>query len=103
MNFSKLKKVLLRLFNSYIKKHLFKLIMALLLSLSVASSTGAIAWLLDPAVKKIFIDQNKTMLILIPLAIALAFTIKGGSLYAARTILIAISNDVVRVMQTQLA
>mgnify|MGYP003309754544 CR=1 FL=1 len=63
MNFSKLKKVLLRLFNSYIKKHLFKLIMALLLSLSVASSTGAIAWLLDPAVKKIFIDQNKTMLI----------------------------------------
>ena len=103
MNFSKLKKVLLRLFNSYIKKHLFKLIMALLLSLSVASSTGAIAWLLDPAVKKIFIDQNKTMLILIPLAIALAFTIKGGSLYTARTILIAISNDVVRVMQTQLA
>jgi len=103
MNFSKLKKVLLRLFNSYIKKHLFKLIMALLLSLSVASSTGAIAWLLDPAVKKIFIDQNKTMLILIPLAIAFAFTIKGGSLYAARTILIAISNDVVRVMQTQLA
>ena len=103
MNFSKLKKVLLRLFNSYIKKHLFKLIMALLLSLSVASSTGAIAWLLDPAVKKIFIDQNKTMLILIPIAIALAFTIKGGSLYTARTILIAISNDVVRVMQTQLA
>ncbi len=103
MNFSKLKKVLLRLFNSYIKKHLIKLIMALLLSLSVAGSTGAIAWLLDPAVKKIFIDQDKTMMLLIPVAIALAFTIKGGSLYTARTILITISNEVVRVMQTQLA
>ena len=103
MNFSKVKKILLRVFNSYVKKHLFKLIIALLLSLLVAGSTGAIAWLLDPAVKKIFMDQDKTMMLLIPIAIALAFTIKGGSLYKARTLLITISNDVVRVMQTQLA
>ena len=103
MNFSKVKKILLRVFNSYVKKHLFKLIIVLLLSLLVASSTGAIAWLLDPAVKKIFMDQDKTMMLLIPIAIALAFTIKGGSLYKARTLLITISNDVVRVMQTQLA
>ena len=95
MNFSKVKKILLRIFNSYVKKHLFKLIIALLLSLLVAGSTGAIAWLLDPAVKKIFIDQDKTMMLLIPIAIALTFTIKGGSLYKARKLLITISNDVV--------
>ena len=99
----KLKKILLRLFNSYVRKHLFQLVIALLLSLSVAASTGAIAWLLDPAVKKIFIDQNQTMMILIPIAIALSFTVKGASLYTARTLLIKISNNVVRVMQTQLA
>ena len=103
MNFPKLKKTLLRLFNNYVKKHLTKLILALFLSLVVASSTGAIAWLLDPAVKKIFIDQDKTMMLLIPIAIALTFTIKGASLYAARTILILISNNVVRTLQTQLA
>ena len=103
MNFSTLKKILLRLFNSYVKRHFYKLIIALLLSLLVAGSTGAIAWLLDPAVKKIFMDQDKTMMLLIPIAIALAFTTKGGSLYKARTLLITISNDVVRVMQTQLA
>ena len=103
MNFSKLKKTLLRLFNSYVKKHFYKLIISLFLSLIVASSTGAIAWLLDPAVKKIFIEQNKTMMLLIPIAIALSFTIKGVSLYTARTILIKISNDVVKTMQTQLA
>ncbi len=103
MNFSELKKTLLRLFNSYVKKHIYKLIISLLLSLTVAGSTGAIAWLLDPAVKKIFIDQNKSMMLLIPIAIALSFTIKGASLYTARTILIKISNDVVKVMQTQLA
>jgi len=43
------------------------------------------------------------MILLIPVAIALSFSIKGGSLYAARSILINISNDVVRTMQTQLA
>ena len=103
MNFFKLKKTLLRLFNSYVKKHFNKLIIALLLSLVVAGSTGAIAWLLDPAVKKIFIDQDTTMMLLIPIAIALSFTIKGASLYTARIILIKISNNVVKTMQTQLA
>ena len=103
MKFDKLKKILLRLFNSYIKKHFNKLMLSLLLSLLVAGSTGAIAWLLDPAIKKIFIDQDQTMILLIPIAIALSFSIKGGSLYAARSILINISNDVVRTMQTQLA
>ena len=103
MNFSQIKKILLRVFNSYVKKHLNKLILSLILSLVVAGSTGAIAWLLDPAIKKIFIDQDKTMMLLIPIAIASTFTIKGASLYAARTILINISNDVVKTMQTQLA
>ena len=103
MNFSQLKKTLLRVFNFYVRKHLHKLIISLFLSLVVAGSTGAIAWLLDPAVKKIFIDQDTTMMLLIPIAIALSFTIKGASLYTARTILIKISNNVVRTMQTQLA
>ena len=103
MNSYKLKKILLRLFNSYVKKHFNKLIIALLLSLVVAGSTGAIAWLLDPAVKKIFIDQDTTMMLLIPIAIALSFTMKGASLYTARIILIKISNNVVKAMQTQLA
>ena len=103
MNFSQLKKTLLRVFNSYVKKHFYKLIISLFLSLVVAGSTGAIAWLLDPAVKKIFIDQDTTMMLLIPIAIALSFTIKGASLYTARIILIKISNNVVKTMQTQLA
>ena len=103
MNSSEIKKILLRLFNNYVKKHLNKLILAIILSLVVASSTGAIAWLLDPAIKKIFVDQDKTMMLLIPIAIALSFSIKGASLYAARTILIDISNSVVKTMQIQLA
>ena len=103
MNFATIKKILFRLFNNYVKKHLGKLVLALLLSFGVAGGTAAIAWLLDPAVKKIFVEQDKTMFLLIPTGIVIAFSVKGLSLYFARTILIKISNQVVRVLQIELS
>ena len=103
MNFQTLKKILLRLYNLYVKKYFSKLLLALLLSFGVAGSTAAIAWLLDPAIKKIFIEQDKSMMLLIPIAIILAFTIKGSTLYTARIILIRIGNEVVKKLQIELA
>jgi len=103
MKFSAIKKILLRLFNNYVKKHFGKLVLALFLSFGVAGGTAGIAWLLDPAVKKIFVEQDKTMFFLIPAAIVIAFSVKGLSLYFARTILIKISNQVVRVLQIELS
>ncbi len=103
MSLSTLIKILLRLYNSYVKKKLYKLIIALFLSFGVAGGTAAIAWLLDPAVKKIFIEQDKSMMIYIPFAIILAFSIKGLSLYFARTILIKLGNGIVKELQVQLS
>ena len=59
MKFDELKKILKRLYHEYVRKHLKRILIALFLSLIVAASTSGIAWLLDPAVKKIFIEQNK--------------------------------------------
>ena len=78
------KEILFRLYNNYIKNYLSKIFIALILSILVAGSTSSIAWLLDPAIKKIFIDKDKELLLLIPLVIIAAFTIKGFSLYFAR-------------------
>jgi len=103
MNFSTVKKNLLRLYNSYVKKHFYKLILALILSFAVAGGTASIAWLLDPAIEKIFIEQDTTMMLFIPIAIVLAFSVKGISLYFARSILIRISNGVVKNLQLQLS
>ena len=97
-----LKKYLSRLYNFYVKKHFSKLILALLLSFAVAGGTAAIAWLLDPAVKKIFVERDKTMMLLIPAGIVLAFSIKGLSLYFARTILIKIGNEICRKLQFEM-
>ena len=54
MKFEELKSILKRLFYEYVKKHLKRIFLALFLSVIVAGSTAAIAWLLDPAVKKNF-------------------------------------------------
>ena len=102
MNFTTLKKILLRLYFSYVKKYLNKIIIALLLSIIVAGSTAAIAWLLDPAIDKMFIEQDKSMMLLIPVAIVLAFASKGLSLYMARIVLIKVGAKIVLVIQKQL-
>jgi len=103
MNFSTLKKILLRIYRFYVKKHFRKLLISLLLSFGVAGSTAAIAWLLDPAIKKMFIDQDKSLMLIIPITIVLAFSMKGLTLYFARIILIKVGNEVVKEIQIELA
>ena len=85
MGFEELKKIVKRLFKNYVRKHLGLLIISLMLSLTTAGSTAAIAWLLDPAIEKLFIEQDKRFALIIPLGVVLAFSIKGISLYFART------------------
>ena len=79
MEFKELIHITKRLFRDYVKKYFSRLLFALSLSLVVAGSTAAIAWLLDPAVKKIFIDKDTTYAYLIPILIIIAFSTKGLS------------------------
>ncbi len=94
MEFKELKVILKRLYLEYVSKHIKRILVSLILSIIVASSTSGIAWLLDPAVKKIFIDQDKTFAWLIPIAIIVAFTAKGVSLYFARINIIRVGEEV---------
>ena len=90
------------LFNNYTKRFLPKIFLSVFFSVCVAGSTSAIAWLLDPAIEKIFIEKDKTLLLIIPLAIIIAFTVKGVSLYYARVILIRIAQEVTKLLQFDL-
>ena len=103
MKFQELKNILKRLFKEYVKKHLNKILIALVLSIIVAGSTSGIAWLLDPAVKKIFIEQDKVFAWSIPLLIVVAFTSKGLSLYFARINIIRVGEEVAGALQKNVA
>ena len=103
MDSKELIKILKRLYEENVKKYLKKIILALLLSLIVATSTSATAWLLDPAVKKIFIDKDRTLSWLIPILIILAFSSKGISLYLARINIIEVGNKIAGELQKKIA
>ena len=103
MKFNELKKILKRLFKEYVRKHLKRIFLALILSIIVAGSTAGIAWLLDPAVKKIFIEKNEVFAWTIPVLIVIAFSSKGLSLYFARTNIIRIGEEVAGELQKKIA
>ena len=103
MEFKELKLILKRLYKEYVKRHLKRIFIALVLSIVVAASTSAIAWLLDPAVKKIFIDQDKVFAWTIPILIVIAFSSKGLSLYIARMNIIRVGEEVAGAIQKKIA
>ena len=103
MTFAALKKILLRLYNSYVKNHFGKLFLSLIFSFAVAGGTAAIAWLLDPAIKKLFMEQDDSLMLLIPFGIALAFTVKALSLYFARTLTIRAGLEICNTMKMQMS
>ena len=94
--------IIKRLYSDYTKKFLPKILLSVFFSLIVAASTASIAWLLDPAIKKIFIDKDQTLIYVIPLAIILAFSLKGISLYFAKTILIKVGQEITKIIQLKI-
>ncbi|MBT3407376.1 ATP-binding cassette domain-containing protein [Candidatus Woesearchaeota archaeon] len=95
-------KIFKRLYKNYTSKFISKIILAAFFSVIVAASTSTTAWLLDPAIEKIFINKDQTLIILIPLAIIIAFSAKGISLYYAKLIMINVSEEVKKMLQTDM-
>ena len=91
--------ILKRLYKDYSKKFLKKIFLAGLFSIIVATSTSAIAWLLDPAIKKIFIDKDETLIFLIPALIIITFAAKGISLYFAKATMIYVGEEIKKLLQ----
>jgi ATP-binding cassette, subfamily B, bacterial MsbA len=103
MQLDELIKILKRLYREYIKKHFKRILLSLILSIIVASTTSATAWLLDPAVKKIFIDKDQTLAWVIPLAIIFTFSAKGLALYFARINILKVGQRIAGTLQKKVA
>ena len=91
--------IIRRMYDEYIKKYIFKILLAAFFSILVAGSTSATAWLLDPAIENIFLNKDKALIYIIPLAIIVAFSTKGISLYLAKILMIQISEEVKKMLQ----
>ena len=94
--------IIKRLFKTYTKNYVNKILISVFFSLLVAASTSSIAWLLDPAIEKIFIEKNQSLMLIIPGLIILAFATKGVSMYVAKVIMIGVAHDVQKNIQSDM-
>ena len=94
--------ILKRLYRDYTKRYIRKIFLSVFFTLILAGSTSAVAYLLDPAIKQLFIKKKKTYVYIIPALIILAFALKGSSLYFAKVIMINVSEDVRKDIQTDM-
>ena len=94
--------ILKRLYKDYTSIFLKKILLAVFFSVLLAGSTASIAYLLDPAIKKIFIEKDQTLIFIIPACIIIAFTIKGISLYSAKVLMIGVATEVSKNIQSDM-
>jgi len=94
--------IIKRLYKDYTKNFLNKIILSVFFSILVAGSTSAIAWLLDPAIKKLFIDKDQSLIIIIPVLIIIAFSTKGISLYVAKATMISVGEEIKKKLQVDM-
>ncbi|MDC0455274.1 ABC transporter ATP-binding protein/permease [Candidatus Pelagibacter sp.] len=91
-----------RLYKDYSKKYINKILISVFFGVLVAASTSAIAWLLDPAIKKIFVEKDQSLIFVIPVLIVIAFAIKGFALYFAKAIMIGVAEEIKKILQSQM-
>jgi len=92
-----------RIYRTQIKKYIPDLLIIFIFMILNGAATAGVAWLLDPAIKKIFIEKDKLMLYVIPIAIIITFLIKSISLYFTRIQSISISFKIKESIQKSLA
>ena len=94
--------ILKRLYNDYTKRYLRQILLSVFFSVLLAGSTSAVAYLLDPAINKLFIEKDQTLIYLIPIFIIIAFVVKGVSLFLAKVIMIGVSLEVNKDVQSHM-
>ena len=91
-----------RLYKDYSKKYISQILLSAFFAILVAGSTSAIAWLLDPAIKKIFVEKDQSLILMIPILIILTFTTKGFALYFAKAIMISVAEEIKKTLQSEM-
>jgi subfamily B ATP-binding cassette protein MsbA len=91
-----------RLYKDYSRKYINQILLSAFFAILVAGSTSAIAWLLDPAIKKIFVEKDQSLILMIPFLIILTFTTKGFALYFAKAIMISVAEEIKKTLQSEM-
>ena len=87
--------ILSRLFKDSVKPYTIKLSGSFFFMLITALTTGLTAWILDPAIEKIFLEKDNTMLVVIPVAIIVTLLLKSFATYMQTAILGEVAQQII--------
>ena len=91
-----------RLAAEYLRPYLRPLVLAGACMIVAAAGTAALAYLLDPAIRLIFLEKRADMVTVLPLAVAGVALLAAGAAYIAATTLAATGQRVVAALQTRM-
>ena len=94
--------ILKRLYKDYTSKYIKTILLSVFFTILLAGSTSSVAYLLDPAIKQLFIEKKDSYIYIIPALIIVAFAVKGSSLYIAKILMIGVSEEVRKDIQTDM-
>lgn len=93
---------LMRLLRSYVRPYLPRLMVAFVFMAGIAITTASLAWLLDPAIKLIFIEKDQSMVLIIPVAIVAVSLLRAAATFAQTYMMSRIGQQIVVQIQEQL-
>ena len=94
--------IIRRLVHDYMGRQWPALVLAVVCMIVTASMNGVLAWLLDPAIKKIFLDKDVQMLITIPLAIVGVMSLRALTSFGEQSLLNTIAERIVAAVQSDM-
>ena len=86
----------------YVKPYWIRILIASLCAIGVSGTTAAAAWLVQPALDKIFIQRNVQLLLMIPFVILIIYFIKGICNYYQSYLMRYVGNRVIMDMRNDL-
>jgi len=91
-----------RLAAEYLRPNAAALGLAAVCMIAAAAGTAALAYMLDPAIKLIFLEKRQDMVTLLPLIVAGVALVAAGAAYTAAITLAATGQKVVAALQTRM-
>ena len=95
-------RLMLRLLQDYIRPHAGRLLWAALFMAVVAAATGLNAWLLEPAIDKIFVQQVPGMLILVPVVLVALACLRGAATYLQSILMHGVGQRIIAETQVKM-
>ena len=93
---------MVRLVRDHVRPHVGRLVLAVLCMAFAAGSTAALAYLMEPVLDQIFLEKDRTLLIVVPIAVIGITLIRGAATYGQAVLMAFVGQRVIADLQSRI-